>query len=354
MGDSRHPLQAPDNDFASAPLASAVVSPEFHDARLDAALTLLFPEHDRMGPRQLRRLWERFQVLVDGRLRPKGFHVQAGQTLSLRALPERAVDTAPFSLSAPVLPRIVAETAHYAALDKPAGLHSQRLAGRDTPSAEALLPRLWSDRPARLCIRLDRDTTGLLLVAFSDAALAAFRDLEDQGRVDKRYLAVVHGRIPGPLLADQALDTARRAVTRVLPQPSPDPLRHTAVEPLAHAADLTLVRCRIRKGARHQIRAHLAALGHPILGDPLYGLDTPPDRGADALGSPRTPHDAGLLRLHHHALAFPGFAASCLPPWPDMAALLRAAAIEPPPDADDGPALSLDAELGYHRIQRLK
>ena len=97
------------------------------------------------------------------------------------------------------------------------------------------------------------------------------RALEDAGAVEKTYLAVVHGRLDGVLSLGRELDVADRAVTRVLDRDTADPLRRTQVTPVREAGGLTLVRCRIAKGARHQIRAHLAAAGHPLVGDPVYG-----------------------------------------------------------------------------------
>jgi len=136
-------------------------------------------------------------------------------------------------------------------------------------------------------------------VAFSPSAGAEYRRLEDAGLVAKTYLAVVHGVIAEPFAVDLRLDVADRAKTRVRFKAEPDPLRHTHVEPLERLGGLTLVRCRIAKGARHQIRAHLAGAGHPLVGDPVYG------RGE---GERLFLHCATLL-------ASPVLAASDDPPW---------------------------------------
>jgi len=167
------------------------------------------------------------------------------------------------------------------------------------------------------------------LGALDEASARRFRSLEDLGAVDKRYLAVVAGNCVQPMLLAWALDMADRATVKVLDEHARDELRFTSVRPLAHriltpgAASpampanehgeacpaetcpgrelgLTLVEARIAKGARHQIRAHLARAGYPILGDSRYG-------------GPAWPG----LRLHHWSSTFAGFEVRALPQWPE-------------------------------------
>jgi 23S rRNA pseudouridine1911/1915/1917 synthase len=223
----------------------------------------------------------------------------------------------------------------YAALRKPAGLHTARLAGGAAASFEEFLALHWADLwrsrqpdapvppPPRLVTRLDRETSGLLL-GLMDAALAAeedFRSLEREGGVEKIYLGLAHGAVRGPLLIRAGLETRKRRRTKVLPLPDSDATRHTRVTPLRlldgaflrrkgilgeEAAQallkrpFTLIRARILRGSRHQIRAHLAGAGFPLLGDPLYG------EGSDG---------AGRLYLHHAAISLPGFFALDPPDW---------------------------------------
>ncbi|AGW12734.1 pseudouridine synthase family protein [Megalodesulfovibrio gigas] len=258
-----------------------IIPAEFDGARLDVALAALAG----LGRRGAHRLLARGDVRLDGRPAGKGILVHAGQRLEVR---HETLPPPPAALAAQVLCR----TADHAALAKPAGLHTAALAGdpaRD--SLESRLPALFPGQTVVLCNRLDRETSGIVLAAFSSAAAAAYRAHEDAGAVDKRYHAVVHGLVDAPLLLDRALDMRRRAVTRVEPFATADPLRVTHVLPLRALPDArTLVECRIHKGARHQIRAHLAAAGHPIVGDAVYGHA-----------------DAGRLMLHHARLTFPGF-----------------------------------------------
>ena len=237
-------------------------------------------------------------VRVGGRVRPAAWRVRAGDELEEVAL---ARPTACFSPADIV---ILAEGAQFGAVAKPGGLHSAGLGPTGGENLEALLPDLFPGRAARLLSRLDRLTSGLVPVAFTEAAAGQWRRLEDTRQVAKTYLAVVHGRLSAPLQLDRALDTDDRAVTRVFARRDADPLRQTAVTPVETAAGLTLVRCRIAKGARHQIRAHLAAAGYPLVGDPVYG------RGEGA-----------RLFLHCAAVASPVLTVECAAPW-DLAAAL--------------------------------
>ena len=268
--------------------AGAVIPAELAGERLDRAAALVAPD---AGLRGRRRLIAAGRVLVDGRPRDAAYRVRAGERLTVSAAARqelfRATDVA-----------VLCADAAYAALSKPAGLHSVSLAHGGGQSLEDLLPEIFPGRAAVLLSRLDRLTSGIVPAAFDAAAAQAYRRLEDAGRVAKTYLAVVHGVVDAPFVAQGRLDVDDRAKTRVLAKPDPDLLRHTHVFPRGTQDGLTLVACRIAKGARHQIRAHLAAAGHPLVGDPVYG------RG-----------EAGGLFLHCARLESPVLAVADAPPW---------------------------------------
>jgi len=267
--------------------------------RLDRAAALVWPE---LGLRGRRRRIEAGGLAVNGRRQGPAYKVRAGDVLT--AVPLAALE----AVFSPADIAIVPAGPDYAALVKPGGLHSASLGPTGGASLEAMLPALFPDRPAWLLSRLDGLTSGLVPVAFSVAAAAAYRRLEDAGQVGKTYLAVVHGRVEAPFVVARELDVADRATTRVLARDAADPLRRTAVEPVRRLDGVTLVACRIAKGARHQIRAHLAAAGHPIVGDPRYG------RG-----------EGERLFLHCAGIASPVVAVTCAPPWrPEDAAVVAA------------------------------
>lgn len=175
----------------------------------------------------------------------------------------------------------------FAAVYKPEGVHSAVIEGRSNSSVEAMLPALFPEHAPVLLNRLDNPTSGILLVALDADAAQRYRRIEDRGGLHKEYLAEIAGRLEAPVTIRRALDMADRRVVRALDEDTSDPLRQTAVEPLQYdsSRDSTLVRCRIAKGARHQIRVHLASIGHPILGDTLY--EGP---------------EAERLHLHHYRL----------------------------------------------------
>lgn len=273
------------------------IDSQFEGARLDRALELLLPGS---GLRLRRRLIESGRVLLDGRSATAGRKVRQGQTLEL--LPGALEE------AAPVL-AIAAHTKDYAAVVKPAGLHSAAICGSSEPSVEALLADLFPGQAPVLLNRLDRETSGLLLVAQNAKAQRAFARLSPQAVV-KEYDAVVHGELEEELTLRFVLDTDDRKRTRVVAKLNQDEAGWTRVRPVRKLpGGLSVLRVRIVSGARHQIRAHLAFAGLPILGDPMYGM-------ADD-GAPR-------MYLHHGRIAFPGFEARCEPNWPDPALIPNA------------------------------
>lgn len=221
---------------------------------------------------------------------------------------------------------IIKQDDRFVALFKPAGLHSVELKNRGGDSLEELLDETWRERfnsPPILLNRLDLLTSGIVLAALSADDVRQYQDWEQARRIEKTYLALVLGEAPAEgLRLTRRLDMDSRIKTRVLDKDDPDSARHTLAHPLAvfsgpaaaalaaglgiapAPAGLTLLKINIQRGARHQIRAHLAHAGHPIVGDHLYG-----------------PQPERIMFLHHTAIALPDFAANCPPPWPE--ALLK-------------------------------
>ncbi|MSP59203.1 MAG: RluA family pseudouridine synthase [Myxococcales bacterium] len=174
-------------------------------------------------------------------------------------------------------------------VDKPPGMLSQPSQGEASSSVEVLVRREHPD--ARPMHRLDRDASGLLLVALRPDAYAALQHSLDRGEIAREYLAVAAGKITEPQqirlkIARDPADSRRRLA---LPERAPGgQSARTHIVPVAAAAGGTLIRVTLDTGRTHQIRVHLAALGHPLVGDRLYG-------------GPAAPR----LMLHAARLAFP-------------------------------------------------
>ena len=287
-------------------LLLASPSPEQEAARPD-----LFALAD-LGLRARRRLCDRSLVLVNGKPGIPGLKLRAGQEIIIlpdpegAALPEDA-------------PSLVYKDGGIAALYKPAGMHTAALAGSLSPSLETLLGDLLPSEEegyaSRLLNRLDAPTSGLVLASCTDDGERRWYRAERIGNTDKLYLALIEGQPLYDFTVARRLDTDTRNKTRVRHTDDPDPVRHTDVTLLAPLtagdvpclvesddpdAPLMLVGCRIRKGARHQIRAHLAAAGHPLAGDSLYGAELPCPSG---------------FLLHHGRVSLPDFQAFRLPAW---------------------------------------
>jgi 23S rRNA pseudouridine1911/1915/1917 synthase len=217
-------------------------------------------------------------VRVDGRERPKSYRLAGGEELELNTAP--TVEQPRPGRGSLTAPRLAFEDEHLLVVDKPSGLVVHPGAGNPTGTlVDALAGKIGGgDDPERPGIvhRLDRDTSGLMVVARTDEAHAALSELVRERGLERTYLALVHGRPrsrAGRIEASIGRD--RNEPTRIsldtdLPR---DAITHFEVERLwdAHA----LLRIRLETGRMHQIRVHLAAIDLPVVGDPVYGVPDP-------------------------------------------------------------------------------
>ena len=232
---------------------------------------------------------------VNGRAARPGMRVFAGQVVLFRrpAPPE------------PEVPREIAVAyadPSFYVLEKPAGLPIHPTARYHYSTLTAVLRERFPNERLQVAHRLDRETSGLLLVARDGAAASTLKKAFARRQIKKRYLAIVHGVVSADeLLLEQPIGPAQGQVrVRMAVRPVSEgglPAR-TEVKVLRRGADYTLVECRPHTGRQHQIRVHLDAIGHPIVGDKLY-----PDEelflswaegGDEAI--------AGRLALSRHAL----------------------------------------------------
>jgi 23S rRNA pseudouridine1911/1915/1917 synthase len=308
----------------------ALVSPAQDGARLDQAIPALAPDVSRSYGRQL---IEAGRVLLNGRPARPAQKVRAGDEVAV-TVPEPA----PVAAQAePMDLRIVYEDAEVLVIDKPAGLVTHPAPGHATGTlVNGLLAHtdqlsLHGDIRPGIVHRLDKDTSGLLVVARTDAAHAALVRQHQARTMDKEYLGLALGHPrPETGLIDAPIgrDPHERKRQAVLATGRPARTRYQVERvfaPARGAEGCALLRLRLETGRTHQIRAHLAYIGHPIVGDSVYGARTA--RTARALGLDRQ-------FLHATRLAFdlPGSGArvSFESPLPaDLAAAL--ARLDPAP-----------------------
>lgn len=216
-------------------------------------------------------LIEAGRVRVDGRERPKRHAVRSGELITVedRVVIEAApADTAPFA--------IAYEDEHLLVVDKPAGVVVHPARGHRTGTlAQALAGRgAGGAQPWRAGIvhRLDRDTSGLLVVAKSDRVHRALKELLAARGLAREYVALVAGH---PEARTGTIDApiGRHRRDRVLISIDTDEPREarTHFELDRLLPESSLLRVRLETGRTHQIRVHMAAIGHPVCGDPQYG-----------------------------------------------------------------------------------
>ncbi len=295
----------PADPLEGVELREAGVDAALHGQRLDKALVTLAPEFSR---NHLQSLIERGHVRVDAQVVTQAARkLRAGQQLRLELVP---TDESLAFRAQPLALDIVFEDEHLLVLNKPAGLVVHPAPGNWSGTllngllahhaAAAALPR------AGIVHRLDKDTSGLMVVGKTLAAVTALTRAIAARDVQRHYLALVHGdvgwaerRIEQPI----GRDPASRVRMAVLASGKP---ARTDVQCVARRAAYSALRCQLHTGRTHQIRVHLAWLRHPLVADALYG-------GADALGLQRQALHAARLQLQHPHDGVP-LAFDCPPP----------------------------------------
>ncbi|RME64085.1 MAG: RluA family pseudouridine synthase [Caldilineae bacterium] len=276
----------PDEQLPEAHILTT--SADAQGQRLDRWLAQMLPEYSRSA---IQRWIRENRVLVDGFPAKASLKLEAGQQVRVSVPAPRPSPLAPEDIPL----AIVYEDEHILVVDKPAGLVVHPAPGhRSGTLVNAILHHcpdlagVGGERRPGIVHRLDKDTSGLIVVAKDDAALQALQRQFARRTVYKEYLALVEGRLEPPegrIVAPIGRHPVHRQRMAVLP---PDPVtgeargREAVTEyhtlalysmrtPGGETALFTLVQAMPRTGRTHQIRVHFAWMKHPLVGDPLYG-----------------------------------------------------------------------------------
>jgi len=261
------------------PPADLVVPASAAGARLDAWLAAEL--HLSRG--QVAGLASAGAVLLDGRPAAKSARLRPGQRVTVGEAPP------PPPAAAPPLPAVVWEDEHMLVIDKPPGLVVHPAPGhRGTTLVELLGRERPGEAEPRAVHRLDRDTSGLMLVAKGEQVQRQLQAALRRREVEREYVALIAGRLEsrtGTIDAPLGRDPRRR--TRMSTTTDRPRAARTHFEVERQLDGLTLVRVTLETGRTHQIRAHFAAIGHPLAGDREYGGPALPGLGRQFLHSAR-------------------------------------------------------------------
>lgn len=298
-------------DFAEIESRQAIVPISSHGERLDRALAIIVPEFSR---NYLQQLIAASAVMHNGRLQTKSSaKVKAGDALSIELKPtpqSQAFKPETMALD------VVFEDEFLLVINKPAGLVVHPAPGNWSGTLlNGLLARdaQASNLPrAGIVHRLDKDTSGLMVVARTRQTMDQLVSMIAARTVNRQYIALAHGAWQGAKKRHVDLPIGRDVRNR-LRMAVVDLAKHagkaavTDVALLDSTATCCLVQCKLHTGRTHQIRVHMSALGHPLVSDVMYG-------GASAGGLQRQALHAWRLAFEHPVTHAPLMFQAALPP----------------------------------------
>lgn len=270
-----------------------LVGPEDSGRRLDVWLA----GRSDMSRSEVQRLVDSRAVKVDGRSATKSLRLRGGQTVEVTTEPEPLREVAPVDFA------VRFEDEHLAVVSKPAGVVVHPAPGARSPSLVEALARVMPLAPAAgelrpgVVHRLDKTTSGLLVFAKHDEAYAALVESMRAREIKRSYLALVAGvfRLPRGRI-EAPMGRSPRDPTRmgVVPSGRDAVTEFRVAEPVGAAS---LIEVSLVTGRTHQVRVHLSHIGHPVIGDRVYGRST--EAMARKLGLARPFLHATSLRFTH-------------------------------------------------------
>lgn len=273
--------------------------------RLDKTAAAAFAEYSR---NQLQAWIRAGRLLVDGLTQPLDYKLRGGERLELEVPPETLSVWQPEAVPL----TLVYEDEQIAVINKPAGLVMHPAAGNEQGTvANGLLhryPELRHVPRAGIVHRLDKDTTGLLVVAKNAPAQKALMQALQARQVERTYLVLLWGNWHEPETITAAIGrhpVHRKKMAVVTGGGKP---ATTHLRPLRHCAGCTLAEARLDTGRTHQIRVHVAWRGYPVVGDPVYGGKSGKTQSKNAAGSPAQQQQLAEFKrqaLHARTLVLP-------------------------------------------------
>jgi len=285
---------------AARPVAATVSAAEA-GRRLDLWLAARLPALSRT---RIKALIDEGRVEVDGISRKAAHRLKAGERVRAALPPPPSDEMA----AEPIPLRIVFEDAHVLAVDKPAGMVTHPGAGHATGTLAAAalahapeISGVGGPRRPGIVHRLDKGTSGLIVLAKTRAAYDALTVELSRRTMSRRYLCLAYGRLArdsGVIDAPIARDTRSR-VRMAVARPGTGKRAVTRFRVLERLAGFSYLECRLETGRTHQIRVHLASLGHPLVGDVTYGKR----KGSDIIPADLI-QGLGGVALHAAGLSF--------------------------------------------------